>query len=58
MQILPAASGIQDLTALTQQERYLVFSQLDAFMYDFDVMLIDTAAGISANVLYFQYQFR
>ena len=53
MQILPAASGIQDLTALTQQERYLVFSQLDAFMYDFDVMLIDTAAGISANVLYF-----
>jgi len=53
MQILPAASGIQDLTALTQQERYLVFSQLDAFMKDFDVMLIDTAAGISANVLYF-----
>jgi flagellar biosynthesis protein FlhG len=53
MQILPAASGIQDLTALTQQERYLVFSQLDAFMNDFDVMLIDTAAGISANVLYF-----
>ncbi len=53
MQILPAASGIQDLTALTQQERYLVFSQLDAFMHDFDIMLIDTAAGISANVLYF-----
>lgn len=53
MQILPAASGIQDLTALTQQERYLVFSQLDAFMHDFDVMLIDTAAGISSNVLYF-----
>jgi len=53
MQILPAASGIHDLTALTQQERYLVFSQLDAFMHDFDVMLIDTAAGISSNVLYF-----
>jgi flagellar biosynthesis protein FlhG len=53
MQILPAASGIQDLTALTQQERYLIFSQLDAFVHDFDVMLIDTAAGISANVLYF-----
>lgn len=53
MKILPAASGIQDLTSLTQQERYTVFSQLDAFIHDFDVMLIDTAAGISSNVLYF-----
>ena len=44
IQILPAASGIQDLTSLTQQERYLVFSQLDAFIHDFDIMLIDTAA--------------
>jgi len=53
LKILPAASGIQDLTALTQQERYLVFSQLDAFVHDFDIMLIDTAAGISSNVLFF-----
>ena len=53
VKILPASSGIQDLTALTQQERYLVFSQLDAFIHDFDIMLIDTAAGISSNVLYF-----
>lgn len=53
MQILPAASGIQDLTALTQEERYMVFSQLDNFISDFDIMLIDTAAGISSNVLYF-----
>ncbi|MBT8338841.1 MAG: MinD/ParA family protein [Desulfatitalea sp.] len=53
MKILPAASGIQDLTALTQQERYLVFSQLEAYIHDFDIMLIDTAAGISSNVLYF-----
>jgi flagellar biosynthesis protein FlhG len=53
LKILPAASGIQDLTALTQRERYRVFSQLDAFIHDFDIMLIDTAAGISSNVLYF-----
>jgi flagellar biosynthesis protein FlhG len=53
LQILPAASGIQDLTALTQQERHLVFGQLDAFIHDFDIMLIDTAAGISSNVLFF-----
>jgi len=53
LQILPAASGIQDLTALTQDERHMVFSQLDDFIHDFDVMLIDTAAGISSNVLFF-----
>ena len=53
LQILPAASGIQEMTALTQEERYLVFSQLNEFIRDFDIVLIDTAAGISANVLYF-----
>lgn len=53
MKILPAASGIQDLTALTATERHLVFSQLEEFIVKFDIMLIDTAAGISANVLYF-----
>ncbi len=53
LQILPAASGIQEMTALTQEERYLVFSQMNDFMRNFDIMLIDTAAGISANVLYF-----
>jgi flagellar biosynthesis protein FlhG len=53
LQILPAASGIQEMTALTLQERYKIFSQLNEFMRDFDIMLIDTAAGISSNVLYF-----
>jgi flagellar biosynthesis protein FlhG len=53
LKILPAASGIQDLTSLTQQERHRVFGQLDLFIHDFDIMLIDTAAGISTNVLYF-----
>jgi flagellar biosynthesis protein FlhG len=53
LKILPAASGIHDLTALTEQERYRVFSQLDAYIHDFDIMLIDTAAGISSNVLFF-----
>ncbi len=53
LKILPAASGIQELTSLSAEDRYLVFSQLEAFMQDFDIMLIDTAAGISSNVLYF-----
>ena len=53
LQILPAASGIQEMTALSQRDRYLIFSQLNNFIKDFDIMLIDTAAGISSNVLYF-----
>jgi len=53
LKILPAASGIQEMTSLSPEERYLVFSQLEAYIRDFDIMLIDTAAGISANVLYF-----
>jgi flagellar biosynthesis protein FlhG len=53
LKILPAASGIHEMTALTHDERYVVFSQLEKFIQNFDIMLIDTAAGISANVLYF-----
>jgi flagellar biosynthesis protein FlhG len=53
LQILPAASGIQELTELSPEDRYLVFSQLENFIQKFDIMLIDTAAGISTNVLYF-----
>lgn len=53
MKILPAASGIQEMTSLTNQERHLMFGQLASFVMDFDIMLIDTAAGISSNVLYF-----
>lgn len=53
LKILPAASGIQELTELSTEERYLVFSQLSELIMDFDIVLIDTAAGISSNVLFF-----
>ena len=53
LKILPAASGIQEMTSLSAKERYQIFSQLETFIETFDIMLIDTAAGISSNVLYF-----
>lgn len=53
LKILPAASGIQELTDLSTDERYIFFSQLSQLIRDFDIVLIDTAAGISANVLFF-----
>jgi flagellar biosynthesis protein FlhG len=50
---LPAASGIQELTDLSADQRYTFFSQLNELIKEFDIVLIDTAAGISANVLFF-----
>jgi len=53
MQILPAASGIQELTRLTPEQKRQVLTELDRLVEPIDVLLIDTAAGISSNVLYF-----
>lgn len=51
--ILPASSGIPDLTALTPQQQLLLRDELDQITEALDVLLIDTAAGISSNVLFF-----
>jgi flagellar biosynthesis protein FlhG len=53
IRIIPASSGIQKLAELTTaQKNYLVrsFANLDV---DTDYFLIDTAAGISGNVIHF-----
>ena len=51
--ILPASSGIQELTKLTKEQGLHFLTELDAFLDSFDILLIDTAAGISSNVMYF-----
>ncbi|MCP3954402.1 MAG: MinD/ParA family protein [Desulfobacterales bacterium] len=53
MLVLPASSGVQDMTELLPAQRVRILSALDTLMKDIDVMLIDTAAGISSNVMYF-----
>lgn len=53
--LLPAASGIQELTDLGNHERLLLLNELDSLQDGFDVLLIDTAAGISSNVMYFNF---
>ncbi len=53
IQIIPASSGLQRLSELTLAQRNLLvesFAHLDA---DTDYFLIDTAAGISRNVIHF-----
>lgn len=51
--ILPAASGIQELTQLTRQQKIQILSELDPVIDSVDLLLIDTAAGISSNVMDF-----
>ena len=53
MLILPASSGVQDLTALTREQQMLLQEELERASMDVDVLLLDTGAGISSNVLFF-----
>ncbi len=53
MKILPASSGIQELSDLSKDQKLCLLSALNSLHDETDVMLIDTSAGISANVMYF-----
>lgn len=53
LMILPASSGIQDLTALTGEQQLLLQQEFEQVAQQVDVLLIDTGAGISSNVLFF-----
>jgi flagellar biosynthesis protein FlhG len=53
MLILPASSGIQELTQLTQNQKVKILSELDQLIGAVDILFIDTAAGISSNVMDF-----
>ncbi|WP_303722749.1 MinD/ParA family protein [Malonomonas rubra] len=53
LKILPAGSGVQQYTRLDAQLKMRLIESLDALEEQFDVVLIDTEAGISDNVTYF-----
>ncbi len=53
IKILPAGSGVQELTALEEFQRLRILEEFDTYGEDPDVLLIDTAAGISENVAFF-----
>ena len=53
MLILPASSGIQELTQLTHNQKVQILSELDQLINAVDILFIDTAAGISSNVMDF-----
>lgn len=51
--IIPASSGVSDMTELSEGERMALVAALDEFGAGYDYLIVDTAAGIGANVLYF-----
>jgi flagellar biosynthesis protein FlhG len=53
IKILPAGSGVQRFTRLNSRQKMRLLEALDSMHNDFDIVLIDTEAGISENVTYF-----
>lgn len=51
--IIPASSGVQDLAHLTEGHKINLLNEFDALNNIFDILLVDTSAGISSNVIYF-----
>ncbi len=53
IKILPAGSGTQNFTRLESHHKMKLLDGLDSMNSEFDFVLIDTEAGISENVTYF-----
>jgi flagellar biosynthesis protein FlhG len=51
--VLPAGSGVQELTHLGDDQKRRIVEALDPLEDRFDLVLVDTGAGIGANVLFF-----
>ncbi len=53
MQILPGSSGIMELASLTESQKLYFLEEMEELSKKIDILLIDTAAGINDNVIYF-----
>jgi flagellar biosynthesis protein FlhG len=51
--ILPAGSGVPELVDLDETQKICLLNEMDQLSQHIDWLLIDTGAGISTNVLYF-----
>ncbi len=53
MSVMPASCGVPDLVDLDEDRKILLFTEMEFLAENTDILLIDTGAGISSNVLYF-----
>jgi flagellar biosynthesis protein FlhG len=51
--IIPAGSGLHELVHLTNGQKLNLLNEFDRLNENFDIFLIDTGAGISSNIIYF-----
>jgi flagellar biosynthesis protein FlhG len=51
--ILPAASGILELSEISESAKARLIAEFEEWREDLDFLLIDTAAGIGPNVVFF-----
>jgi len=51
--VLPGSSGSYELTNLTSTQQQIMLNEMRESARDYDLILVDTAAGIGENVLYF-----
>ncbi len=52
MHLLPSSSGVLEMTKLTAAQHMQLIEEVELLEDRYDVLLIDTAAGISENVLF------
>ena len=53
IRVIPASSGVQRMSELTLAQRNLLVENFTGLVSDTDYFIIDTAAGISHNVIHF-----
>ncbi len=53
IKIIPASSGFQELTRLDEFQRMKILQEFENLEKSFDILIIDTGAGISDNVGFF-----
>jgi flagellar biosynthesis protein FlhG len=53
MTVLPASSGILKMERLSRDERFRLADQMQKLSTGFDLIIFDTGAGISENVIFF-----
>jgi flagellar biosynthesis protein FlhG len=52
IRIIPATSGVCEFSTLSDEERRILLSSFQE-LPDYDFLIVDTSAGISSNVVYF-----
>lgn len=53
IQFVPASSGVEELTSLNENQKEMLFKGFCGLDEELDIVIVDTGAGISSNVLSF-----